>query len=340
MGIFDWLRPSARTKKAHDTPQVRELVERVIRLSPQLELAQRCRARLAPALKISLDYVSGIVASLPAPHEASAAAWSNDPCIHAFFAAPDDVAHALSRSPDLHAWFDRHPLAQEAYAVLGMAMSERRGFGVEQHGDTVRSDVARVTLSFDDHQVRVCGETDADLRQQIVRRVVEQIALEGLARVSADEFRRDALEQERALLRTRLQLLVRQGAGTREMVGERGFDTVAELAHVQTLIDENDRQRAALGLKTEALERELDVVCEALAHPSDHAHVETKRVHLDRMNVVLTGERAQQVPEIEFSLARVPDNPQGLRAFSLVRFARANLLDAPGTIGRGDSLVI
>ncbi|PXW15450.1 hypothetical protein [Paraburkholderia caballeronis] len=342
MGIIDWLWPRRTgAEKPRESQHIHAMIERLLVLSPSLRLARHYRTRLAPALGTSFDYVRGLVQQMPAAHEASAATWMTNPYIHAFFAAPDDVPHALSRSPELHAWFDRHPLARETYAVLAMAMMERHVLGVEQHGDMVHADVVRTTLSFDDHQVRVCGETEADLREHIVKRVVEQIALEGLAQIGADESRRDALEEERALLRTRLQLLTRQGAGTGEMLGERRLENLTELAHLQAEIDANERKLAALGLKTDALEHELDVICDVLAHPQTYTHVETKRVRLDPMNVVVEGDGDPRVhAEIEFPLARIPASPLGERAFTLVRFARADLLPMPNLLDEGARFVI
>jgi hypothetical protein len=341
MSLFDWLKPHAgATSKSPESQQADAMIGRLLVLSPSLRLARHYRTRLAPALAISFDFVRGLVEQMPPAHEASASTWTSNAYIHAFFAAPDDVPHALSRSPELHTWFDQHPLANETYAVLSMAMTERHVLGVEQHGDMVHADVARTTLSFDDHQVRVCGETEADLREQIVNRVVEQIALEGLAQIGADESRRDALEQERALLGTRRQLLTRQGAGTGEMLGERRLSNVAELAHLQNEIDKNSRELAALGLKTDAIEHELDVICEVLSHPANYTHVETKRVRLNPMNVVIEGDAAQGEVQIEFPLARIPASPLGERAFTLVRFARTDLLSMPSLFDEGARFVI
>ena len=340
MGFFDRLWPRKRAAPLQETAQTRALVERLIVLSPSLKLARDYRERLGPALAQSIAYVHDIVERLPPAREASAANWLADPYIHAFFAAPDEVAHVLSRSPELHAWFESHPLARETWGVLGMAMIERRGFGVEQHGDQVRTDVAQTTLSFDDHQVRVCGESEADLRGQIVQRVVEQIALEGLAQIGADESRRDVLEQERALLRTRRQLLTRQGAGTQKMVGERAIANAAELAQLQAQIEANEQALAALGLKTDALEHEMGVICEVLAHPAQHANVEMEHVRLSPMNVVIEPGAAGNGAEIVFPLAHLPASPQGVRAFSLIRFARTDLLPLPTVLDEDGRFVI
>jgi hypothetical protein len=326
--------------QAPESPQIGVLIERLLVLSPTLKLVPEWRERLAPALTQSVMYVREVVDRMPSAREASAATWLNDPYIHAFFAAPDEVAHVLSRSPELHAWFDRHPLARETYAVLAMAMNERRGFGVEQHGEEVHADVMQTTLSFDDHQVRVCGETESDLREHIVQRVVEQIALEGLEQIGADESRRDALEQERALLRTRLQLLTRHGAGTRRMLGEHATENAAEVARVEAQMAENEREIAALGLKSEALEHELKVICNVLANPAQYTNVEMREVCLSPMNVVIAKGGPRKDASIVFPLARVPASPLGMRAFSLVRFARADLQALPRVLDEDSRFVI
>ena len=67
--------------------------------------------------------------------------------------------------------------------------------------------------------LRCLRRTKSDLRQELEWRIVDQLGLEGLAQVAADQSRRDMLEEERALLMTRLRLLERQGTGMRAAFG-------------------------------------------------------------------------------------------------------------------------
>jgi len=191
-------------KSAPGSEQVSDAIERIARLSPQLRLAERYQERLAAAVRTSLDYVGALVDDMRPAREASASAWTTDPYIQAFFAAPEDVPRALSRSTELRTHFDANPVANEAFAVLGMAMTERRTFGVAQHGSTACTDVQRTTVSFSGHRARVCASTERTLREEIVLRVVDQLVLVGLERIGVDVSRRDEVEQERALLKTRL----------------------------------------------------------------------------------------------------------------------------------------
>jgi hypothetical protein len=329
MGLFRRLLGRETAADNADEQETREIVERMVKLSPQLRLATQYQKRLAQAVGTSLAYVGELVNALPGAHEACASAWSTDPVIHAFFATPDDVAEALSRSANLRAHFEQNPLAREAFGVLGMTMTERRVLGTVQKGDTLLSDVAQTTVSFSDHQVRVCGATEAELRQEIVRRVLDQLTLEGIAKIEDDASRRDLLQRERALLKARLQLLERQGAGMGAVLGSGATVDFAELAHLQAEIDENDRHLADLGSQTDALDRQLETIRDVLAEPALHLFVATRKLRLNRMNVIAEDTAADDGAEIEFRVARIPASPAGMRAFSLVRFARADLLPAP-----------
>lgn len=328
MGILSWLLGTDNPADVQNTQRISETVERVTKLHPHLRLARHYQARLAPAIATSLEYLGGLVDSLPEARQASAAAWASDPFMHAFFACADDVALVLSRSADLRAYFEQNPDQPEAYAVLGMEMTERHILGVGLEGETLRRDVPQTTISFSDHQVRICGRTDHELRIEIVRRLLEQLALEGLARIAADKSRRDMLERERALLKTRVQLLERQGAGIRAVLGSDATEESAAMTELAAQVEENERNLESLGLQADTLDRELDRVREVFAEPKQHIYVSSKRIRLDRMNVVQEANSKQDGEDLEFHVARIPATPPRMRAFSPVRFARADLLPA------------
>jgi hypothetical protein len=309
-----------------DRQGVAETVERVMQLHPQLRLARRYQKRLAPAVATSIRYMRELVDAVPAAREASSAAWTGDPYIHAYFVAPDDVPAAISRSADLRAYFVRNVDMPEAYAVLGMELTERHILGVAQEGETLRHDVPQTTVSFSDHQVRMCGRTEAELKDEIVQRLLDQLALEGLARSAADKSRRDELEQERALLKMRLQLLERQGTGIRAVLGSDATADAGELARLESEVKANERHLADLGLREDALDRQLEHVHAVFAQPGQHLYVSSRHVRLDRMNVVLEEYSTQVGDDFAFRIARLPTTPPRVRAFSLIRFARADML--------------
>ncbi len=333
--LLAWWRPSGVAKDGNGEPdpaRVARMVDGIVALSPHLRMARRYEARLAPAVGAALRYMSGVAAAIPPAREASAAAWSVDPYIHAFFTGPDAVAPALSRSRDLRAFFEQNPGLQEAWAVLGMAMQEKHVLGAALEGETIRRDVVKETISFGDHQVRICGRSETELREEIVRRLVMQLGLQGMARYAAEQNRRGLLERERALLRTRLQLLERKGVGMNAMLGAEHEAGADELARLQQSIAENEASLGQLGLRSEALDRELAEVCAVLADPAAHLYVNTRRCMLNKMNVVLEPGSAEAGDEVVFQVAQVPTVPPQARAFTLVRFARADLASPQGLL--------
>jgi hypothetical protein len=325
MGIFNWLRSNDDARAGLQEPaQVREAIDRVMALNPRLGMAPRCRERLAPAVAASLRYATGLVTSLPAPHEASARTWASDLYMRAFFARPEELTARISHSEELRAYFDQNPDSAHAYAVLGMAMIERHVLGVALEGNVVRRDVAQTTVCFTDHRVRICGRTESELRGEIIRRVIDQLALTGLAKLTKD--RRDALDKGHALLKTRLLLLQREGTGMRSVCGGGASVANEELVQLQAQIDDNSQRLGDLRVPTDALERQLDGVCQVLMEPGKHVHLTKKKIRLDRMNVVQTRDSVQAADELEFHIAHIPTRPPQVRAIALVRFARAELL--------------
>jgi hypothetical protein len=328
MGLLaKWL-GQAPAGAAQDAHLVADILQRLLKLNPQLRLVKRHEQRLGPAIATALRYVGGLLDTVPPPREASSGAWALDPYIHAFFAAPEDIARSLSRSADLRAFFDQHPDAQYAFAVLGMALTEKHILGVALEGETMRRDVVQLTVSFSDHQVRVCGRTDQELRHELVRRLVDQLGLDALARTAAGKSRRELLEQEKALLKLRLAMLERQGVGLRSVMGHDAGPGTIELAELQEQVAENERNLTGLGIKSEALDRELEHLCAVLQEPGPHLFVQSRQYRLDRMNVALPAASTAAGADLTVQLARIPTTPPQLRAFALVRFARGDLLPA------------
>ncbi|NKJ50099.1 hypothetical protein CIC12_25900 [Burkholderia sp. SG-MS1] len=340
MGLLSWWSGRRRASDAGDSQETKQIVERIVRLYPQLRLAPDYEAHMALAVQRTLGYLRGLVAQVPAAREASAAAWATDPHMHAFFATPEDVAAVFSHAEPVRQCFNDHPAAAEVFAVLGMAFNERHTLGAAQYGATTRTDVAQTTVNFSDHQVRVCAVSEATLRQEIILRVVDQLALEGLGAIESDTLQRDSLEHERALLKTRLKILERQGTGVRSLTGGEASCSFAEVTRLQMQIDENDRALANLGLKTEALERALEMVCNVLSAPQTYVYVQQKTFLLDRMNVVVKDGDARAAHEVEFQMAHLPATPHAMRAFSMVRFKRGDLLPARDMLKEAGRLLI
>ncbi|MEX3980511.1 hypothetical protein AB4Y45_16210 [Paraburkholderia sp. EG287A] len=329
MGLLTWLFGSneGSTGSVMQGARARldEMIDRVVAMNPRLQLARSYRERLGKAVSLSLLHIDDLIDHLPAPHESSMAAWAADPLIRTFFATADDIPKVFSRSEELRAFFAQNADAAQAYATLGMTMFERHVLGVALEGDAVHRDVAQTTLCFSDHRIRVCGNSDAGLREEMARRLIDQLTLEGLARMAAD--RRALVKKGRELLEARVTLLERGGVGMRSVVGDNHDAGSGELAQLENEIEENARNLAALRVPTEVIELQLDRVCDVFSNPADHIYVEERCLRLDLLNVVRNDD-TEASREIEFGVARIPGDPPRMRAFTLVHYPRAELLPA------------
>ncbi|CAG2126541.1 hypothetical protein LMG31506_00026 [Cupriavidus yeoncheonensis] len=325
MGILRWIQRQGRKPQRRDDKELVAMTARVTALNPRLRLVPHYEKRLAPRLATALEAIRATVDGLPAPREASEAAWDSDPHIHAYFGTAADVVRAFSRSPDLREFFDRTPFAEHAYAVLGMAMNERRTLGVALEGDVMHTDVPQTLVSFSDYQLRICAESEAALRAEILLRMLDQLAIEAMAQFAAGKGRRDTLERELALLKAQLKLYERQGMGLRSMVGGETADAAA-VQSVRDEIAQNDSELAALGHAGDTLERQLECLGEVLGDAANRMHVEMRQIRLSQVNVMLPADSTAPGVDLELLCAHVPGDPPLVRWFSIVRYARADIL--------------
>lgn len=329
MGILNWRRRRGPDGHAEDRREMAERVERITRLSPRLRLLPHYARRLVPAIRIALGHVRAVVAGMPAPREASAEAWATDPTIHACFGTAQDVVLAVSRATDLRDYFDASPNAAEAFAVLGMEMVERRTLGVALEGDVMRSDVLQTTVSFSDHQIRICGASHAGLCREIEARMLDQLALQGLASAAAGGTGRDERLQEMALLRERLQRLERQGVGMRSMLGgdvspdaEERERLRVQIAQIDAVIGDTPMPAG----QANALERQMEGLQAALANAGAYLLIQRRCMRLSRMNVLQPDDSTTPSDDLEFLTASIPGDPRLVRTFLLVRIARTTML--------------
>jgi hypothetical protein len=112
-----------------------------------------------------------------------------------------------------------------------------------------------------------------------------------------------------------------------------------ELARLQEAMADNEAAMQRLGLRSEALDRELAEVCAVLADPAAHLFVRTKRCILNKMNVVQPPGEPDRGDELVFQVAQVPTVPPQARAFTLVRIARADLCTATGLLDEAARLL-
>lgn len=299
------------------------LVARVLRINPCLRRAYGHEEHLQIALAWSANFLGKLVTELPLPRLLNSQSWSTDPYLRAFFSTADQVSATLTNSHELNRIFQQSHPQKEAFAVLGMDITESRNLEVIVDGNVVRRHVPTIGPCPDARRLSACQSNGTALLKEIVNRLIDQLALDALGMIAMEAERRDMLECERALLGRRHLILERLGIGIRSMAGGGPHDGTEE-ARLYALLDESDHDLRGLGLLPEAFEDQLQRTCGALLRPDLHIQGGTKLVRLeaDGLSPAATATGPRTTP---LGVLRIPGSPSREFAITLVRVAMVDM---------------
>jgi hypothetical protein len=327
MGILDWFknRPSPFDADRRSTENCLRAIDKAVSLAnPRLKLLSSYQERLAPAVETTIGYLRTLMLALPPPVEVAAARWSGEPMLRAFFGAAPDIPVILGRSQNLRTLFDKYPGLDASTFVLAATMSERSVVNLSLQGDAVQRDRAQTAIVFSDHQARICGHEDMEVRHLLATQAYEYLVAQALVEIGADRSERRELEDNRALIRARLRLLQQQGPGLGSLFAPAPTGS-GEQSKLAAQLLENERELEAMGNTQTVLDAELDVLRGVLEHPERYVRIEAKQLRLSTMNIVVDAGSGDACAEVRFSLAELLGEPLLQRAFVLARVARSEL---------------
>jgi hypothetical protein len=326
MGLLDWFinRPAQFDPDALSDEAVAKAIDKAITLTnPRLKLVDGYQERLRGPVKQCVDYLRRALTDLPAEIEVSVANWSSEPVLHAFFARPEELSSALGHSRNLRTFFGKYPELDRACIVLGMTYNERHIQGLSLRGDDVRLDPTQTVIDFSVPRVRICGHTDQEVRRLLGTQSFEYLVAQAMTEISEVRSERQELEDSRNLIRARLRLLQQQGPGLGSVFGD-APDSPEQLKLESRLI-ENERQLEELGGSQEALESELDALCNVLENSQSYLTFERRRLRLNTLNVVVDESSTDVASDVEFTMAVLSGTPKVRRAFVIGRMKRSEL---------------
>ncbi len=299
MGFFDRLFGS-RTGVTQDA-RLDEAIERVIEgTDPRLRALGETRERLAPVVSHALEFARGVAARLPAGIDMSPAAWDGTPVLRAMFARPADIARVLSDSEDLRE-FLASPDAlglETIHCVVASTRLERTVLGAALEGDMLRQDVVQKTVSFGDFRLVGFSPTEDALRTRIGEFVFEGLVIAALgAMVEGRHLQGEQLEARRRLLRARLQLMEKGGAGL-DATLDAGAAPHADIAQLRAELAGNEAELASLKEGPTGLHGVLELLVAALHEVEDILRPRTVSLRLNAMNV-LAGQDDAEASTIE-----------------------------------------
>lgn len=311
-------------------------IDRLVSLTnPRLALLDRYRERLAPAAEVACAYAHALALSLPAVVDANPARWASSDVLRAFFVSGDDLVQVYGGSVELRRLFRNDPSLDCAHVMLTMRHAQQKVLGMALDGDTVQRDVPQTTLSFSRHRISICAGSEAQLHDAVAWKVIDHLGVRALSRLAEFEDRRHELEIDRALLKARLRMHERQGAGLQ------GGDLAnGDLAHLEAELTANAKELSAVGGGTTGLECVIDVLSEVLAEPSAFVRCTNRRVKLSQLNVLLEASDVQPHLDVEFAEVHLDADPPTMIAMMPTRFPRDALpLQMPSIAKKGLDLL-
>ena len=257
---------------------------------PRLRAMTGYRQRLRAPIIHAIDHVVALIDTLPAPLPAGSADYSSDPRLATLFVSPEHMREVFSGDPVLNEFRDNHPdTADPVTALLLTQRKERNVFGVALEGETVRHDVAQVSVSFGGHRLLDPSADESETRRQLKRRAFDHLIGIALSRISEAKGERAGLQQQRDLLSWKLRVLKK---------GDWNFENQAagpvDARTVQIELEEIERQMEAQSVDNQSLSGQLEVITDVLSTAEKQLWSEPVELHLDRMNI----KRDAQFPDV------------------------------------------
>lgn len=316
MGLFDRL--FGREPADSGDPLLGRALDRTVEVvEPKLAVLPDWKRRLTPGVAAAIEFARAGAQTLRQVHDLSAAQWSADPLLRAAFANAGDITQVLARMRDLQRHFRSPTAGDDAYGLLGMSFAARKILGAALLDGQVRHEVEGTQAEFGDHRIPIVASSADELRQAVGVRIFNQLLLLATRDLASADARRKELNVERAMLQARLRMLdSREGA-----LLDDAADPLDQRAELQRRLDEMNAAMAQYGGGTEGLDRQLDIVREALISATRSIRIAPHALRLDAMNVVLAEGDGGGTP-VEFVLAQ---SPEASRAFAAVRVRRGDM---------------
>jgi len=288
--IFGRRAPAGRYPK--DLVQ-RALERAVDGTDPWIRAVSGYRKRLRPAVVTAIDHVVSQVDGMAPPISLTPDAYDRESLLRTFFISHSDFRSFLENDPCLAEFRGQHPRGGAAvHGLLVMEKREKNTVGVELAGNIVMRDARQTTVSFDAHRLVDLSVNPEESRRYIMRRAYDHLLKLALKRLSAMKTERGLLEKHRALLRSKLALLQREGWGF-----DNGRKKPGDLSEIEAQLARIEAQLMEVGGDDKMLEAYLDVVADVLGHPRDHLWGGHERIIVDRMGIK-RGEAAADAPEV------------------------------------------
>ncbi|MFZ1494405.1 MAG: hypothetical protein WAU60_13470 [Candidatus Competibacter denitrificans] len=286
-----------------DAALIRGAIERVVGgTDPRLRMATQYQKKLWPAVERSIDYVNGLVDSLPPPVEIGGCRFTTDPRLRALFASSQHLQEILSFGKELHQYRQRigGGLPTDLYALLRTERTEKIILGVALEGNIIRRDVPQITINFHNHSVAFPAGSETKTRREIKKRAFDHLIETALAYLVAVRNKKQDLEhQQRQLFQKKTKLLKGASVGLEPLLDPQAT-AMATPAAIDRRLREIETELNRLRADSATLDHHLAKVAATLREPEKHLRLDRVTLALDHMNIKIDKEAANAANTITF----------------------------------------
>lgn len=290
---------TAERTKGLDEALIETAIERAVDgTDRRIRAIGQYRKRLRQSVELAVTHVISLVDTLPSPIEISPRAFSEDSRLRAFFVSTDHLREVLGSFKTVRNYLmDLTPAPEKIFGLLNMAMEERKVFGVELVGDTLRRDVMQVTVNFSNHRYVGPTSNELDTRRELKKRAFDFLIEKALERIAGERSKQMELERQRHLLKRKLDAMKAGNWGLNAMLTDLD-QQCPDLAALETEIEAINVELGQFHTDNISLEASLACVADTLSHPADWLASREISLRLDSMGIKIQGSSAAASREI------------------------------------------
>lgn len=290
----------------------------VDRVDPRLRALTNYRSKLVPALETAVQAVDALIDALPSPMLISRDAWSTTPILRAYFTNPRVMNEVFDTDTNVRDFLTSAEArgANEIFAAMSMRMDRSTRFGSEMVGEQVFADQQQNTVSFSDYRIGVLATDDSSFRRALRRRVLEEVAARAMQQILGMRSQRDALAEERDVLKWKLKIFEMRKAG----IGSLLHDHATYDRHIEALQSKLGTVSTTLQDLLEragTLDHFLDIAAEAFETVGETINIDSIDICVNDMNVETALERGGHL----LTLCQLRFGKRRPRIVMLIRFS-------------------
>ena len=320
---------TAERSEGPDEALIEKAIERAVAGTDQrLRAVGQYRKRLCQPVEQAVIHVIALVDALPPPIEISPRAFGEDARVRALFVSTDHLREVFGGFRTVRNYLTdlAGPLPEEIFGLLSMTKEERNVVGMELVGDTLRRDVMQVAVNFFNHRYLGPTSNELETRRELKKRAFDFLIEKALERIAGERSKRRELDQQRHLLKQKLDAMKAGNWGLGAMLADVEQE-LPDLAALEAEIKAIEMELGQFRTDNLGLEESLACVADTLSHPADWLASREICLRLDSKGIKVPS--SSSAPSKEIALTEIFSGTGERRIVLFGCIARTDIPEPP-----------